>query len=595
MAFNSNSQISYLVLNSLTSGSKYGLEIIESISKQTNGQYILKKPTLYSCLTRMEKKGWISSSYWSESELGGKRHYYSITALGKSTLQELEKEFENISFSDFSANLSENDEQAETVSEEKPVFLQQGNIFDMVKNEEKPQSESITETKSDILENQIDIFSFQNNQEEIEEELSVESEEEPEFIDGGIFITDHIETKEQEKIDRYQSMLEQQDLSPVTEEQEIETIKEEIFDDGKFLDEPKSLTASQEEQNQRLYDTSSELKKYRKRKSFSENQIEMSVVYQKEEDDELERERIRQLKESLLSTRQTNQQQIQQQADVINRQSTYTPQQSTVQTEKVDILNEEREQDDAIFITNPKLRDEEIPIQRKISPANIEVNIYDDNLPAPKRDSNLEPTYKDMMSKLFERKKEKPVTVKSAPQKQVEITQTNTASSFTDYNSLKRYYAGHGIDFKEYKKSSVNINHNTNFLNLINSCILLLVCGIGCAILYGIINGAGLLLNGTNFLFYTVPLAFLVYTIYSFVAFKMLPNKKAVLKYNDWHIWIILLLAVLIVFVINIACGMQVETMAKFITSLTVPIFGLLIALPFNYYITKYVYKKFSK
>ncbi len=594
MAFNSNSQISYLVLNSLTSGSKYGLEIIESISKQTNRQYILKKPTLYSCLTRMEKKGWISSSYWSESELGGKRHYYSITSLGKNTLQELEKDFENISFSDFSASLSENGLQEEIITEEKPVFLQQGNIFDMVKNEEKPHQVKETESKSDILENQIDIFSFQNSPEEIEENQQVETEE-PEFVDGGIFITDRLETKEQEKIDRYQSMLEQQDMSPVTEEQEMETTEEEIFDDGKFLDEPKTLTQSQEEQNQRLYDTSSELKKYRKRKSFSENQIEMSVVYQKEEDDELERERIRQLKESLLSTRQTNQQQIQQQVDVSNRQPTYTPQQTPVHTEKVDITNEELEQDDAIFITNPKLRDEEIPVQRKISPTNIEVNIYDDNLPAPKRDSNLEPTYKDMMSKLFERKKEKSVTVKTAPQKQAEITQINTTGSFTDYNTLKRYYAGHGIDFKEYKKTSVNINHNTNFLNLINSCILLLVCGIGCAILYGIINGAGLLLNGTNFLFYTVPLIFLVYTIYSFIAYKLLPNKKAVLKYNDWHIWIILLLAVLVVFVINIACGMQMETMAKFITPLIVPILGLVIALPFNYYITKFIYKKFSK
>ena len=392
----------------------------------------------------------------------------------------------------------------------------------------------------------------------------------------------------------------EQEQSPITEQQEeMESVKEEIFDDGKFLEEPKSLTPSQEEQNQRLYDTSSELKKYRKRKSFSENQIEMSVVYQREEDDELERERIRQLKESLLSTRQTNQQQIKQQdTETYNnyRPESYTTQQSPSNSEKVEENTEEQEHDDAIFITNPKLRDEDIPVQRKISPTNIEINVYDDNLPAPKRDSSLEPTYKDMMSKLFEKKKEKPVTVKPAPQQQnhVEIMQSNTGS-FTDYNSLKKYYSGHGIEFKEYKKTTVNINHNTNFLNLINSCLLLLASGIGCAILFGIISGANLLVGGTNFLFYTIPLGFLVYTIYSLIAYKVIPSKKAALRYNDWHIWVVFLLSVLIVFVINIACGMQVETITKFLTSLLVPIYGLLVLLPINYYATKYLYKRYSK
>ena len=98
MAFNSNGQVQYLVLDSLKEGSKYGLEIIEYISKKTGGNYIMKKPTLYSCLTRMEKKGYVSSSFWGESELGGKRHYYSITSSGKNTLEELEKDFANANY-----------------------------------------------------------------------------------------------------------------------------------------------------------------------------------------------------------------------------------------------------------------------------------------------------------------------------------------------------------------------------------------------------------------------------------------------------------------------------------------------------------------
>ena len=99
MAFNSNGQISYLVLDSLAEGSKYGLEIIEYITKKTNGGFIMKKPTLYSCLTRMEKKGLVSSSYWGESELGGKRHYYSITDAGRESLKELEETFSGVEVS----------------------------------------------------------------------------------------------------------------------------------------------------------------------------------------------------------------------------------------------------------------------------------------------------------------------------------------------------------------------------------------------------------------------------------------------------------------------------------------------------------------
>ena len=79
----SSGQNTYLILDSLNDGSKYGLEIIEYISKKSGGNYIMKKPSLYSSLTRMEKKGLISSSFWGESELGGKRHYYSITSTGK--------------------------------------------------------------------------------------------------------------------------------------------------------------------------------------------------------------------------------------------------------------------------------------------------------------------------------------------------------------------------------------------------------------------------------------------------------------------------------------------------------------------------------
>lgn len=70
-----------IILTSIKNQSKYGLEIIEEINKKTNGAVLLKQPSLYSALRRLESKGYVSS-HWEESEFGGKRHYYKATELG---------------------------------------------------------------------------------------------------------------------------------------------------------------------------------------------------------------------------------------------------------------------------------------------------------------------------------------------------------------------------------------------------------------------------------------------------------------------------------------------------------------------------------
>lgn len=608
MAFNSNGQIQYLVLDSLSHGSKYGLEIIEFISQKTGGNYIMKKPTLYSCLTRMEKKGLVSSSYWGESEFGGKRHYYTITNEGKKVLEQLAPEFENMQYQTedtLSSNTNNDSTQSQTQTsieeknDDKPIFLQQDSIFNMVKNEEsnsatQSSAQDTNENDSDVVENQIDFFSYQSQQPSIveeedktEENLNTQEQtENKEFVE-----VNNDSSQDFEKINYYQNILENNnypDQSP-----------EEHKDDGKLLDEDEKLTLTpmQEEQNRRLYDTSNELKKYRKRKSFSENQIEMSVVYENAEDNrEIQKSRIEQLKQSMLDARQNGFDNIQQPINTNNQTITHEDNNAfSYKKEEIaeDILKDEDKKDDAIFITNPRIDESQIPIQKKITPPNIEVNIYDDNLPAPKRDSNLEPTYKDMMAKLFERKKEK---VKNDVVLQTEEIQNySDMDSFADYNTLKKYYAGHGIDFKEYKKTSVERSHNTNLLKLITSTVLLLLSGIGCGVLYGILNAVNLIKTETIFMYYTLPILFFVYCIYTLIVYKVSPSKKAAIIYNGIINWAVFVLSSIVVLIINIICGMQYETMNQYLTTLLVPIFGLLLVFPVNYYIKKFLYKKFAK
>ena len=86
----SGSQINKLILQTLQTGDKYGLEIIKDIEESTHGAVVVKQPSLYSALSRMEKKGLISS-FWRDSEIGGRRHYYSLTSLGQEEIKEKKK------------------------------------------------------------------------------------------------------------------------------------------------------------------------------------------------------------------------------------------------------------------------------------------------------------------------------------------------------------------------------------------------------------------------------------------------------------------------------------------------------------------------
>ncbi len=91
-----------LILYELEDGDKYGLEIIKNIQDKTNDQIEIKQPALYNVLKKLEKSRFISS-YWQDSEIGGKRHYYKITEAGKLQLSTLP------SYSDLINKISDNE------------------------------------------------------------------------------------------------------------------------------------------------------------------------------------------------------------------------------------------------------------------------------------------------------------------------------------------------------------------------------------------------------------------------------------------------------------------------------------------------------
>ena len=78
-----------LVLQLLSEEEKYGYQLICELSGQSGAMFLLKEGTLYPILYRMEDDGLVVSK-WSEPK--GKevsRKYYSITAEGRDTLEQL--------------------------------------------------------------------------------------------------------------------------------------------------------------------------------------------------------------------------------------------------------------------------------------------------------------------------------------------------------------------------------------------------------------------------------------------------------------------------------------------------------------------------
>lgn len=83
-----------IILKTLFNGDRYGYEIIKEIQDRTDGEFVIKQPTLYSCLKRLEKQGFIES-YWGDESNGGRRKYFSLTSHGKEVFERYNNEWEH--------------------------------------------------------------------------------------------------------------------------------------------------------------------------------------------------------------------------------------------------------------------------------------------------------------------------------------------------------------------------------------------------------------------------------------------------------------------------------------------------------------------
>jgi len=87
-----------LILTALSSGERYGLEIIEKAHEISERKIKLSLGGLYTTLHRMEEKGLLASRWGESPEVrqGARRKYYKVTGLGIRSLNQAKQLFKAV-------------------------------------------------------------------------------------------------------------------------------------------------------------------------------------------------------------------------------------------------------------------------------------------------------------------------------------------------------------------------------------------------------------------------------------------------------------------------------------------------------------------
>ena len=84
------------VLKLLESGAKYGYELVEQLTAETNGVLEVGQSTLYPLLYNLESQGLIKPQ-WQQADSGRQRKYYSLIGKGKKRLSRDSKQWQAVS------------------------------------------------------------------------------------------------------------------------------------------------------------------------------------------------------------------------------------------------------------------------------------------------------------------------------------------------------------------------------------------------------------------------------------------------------------------------------------------------------------------
>ena len=610
-------QLSFLILNCLLERDFYGLDLITEIYNKSNGRIELKKPSVYSNLTRMEKQGYVSS-YMRSSDLGPNRKYYSITERGRIFYQDLKNYFDrnNIDvfrdFKDFEATTN-----ATVNVRESNASYNNVNYFSLNKTQSSSQNDISNMQNENIEENETsddDYFDFSsldekdNTNDIISEESSVQGNSENENSIKSIQQNNAVQTDSYSikslytdtdinsndknefvnKVTKEDKDLLESDESQKASSSDTVVVDEEIKHEEVKKDDAVFLNSKDvEEYNKRLYDISKDINKYKRKKSFAEDQIAFQVENSSpiSEANERTKSNIEDFKNSILENKgKTNAtyDYSKQVAYRFNKDNmSYQDILNTNKTQK----KEEIVKDDGKFITS-RIEETQVEHARKIEPPRLKIvtetssrdNGY--KMPPPKRDKTIDPSHKEILSRLYSK-------TKTGNNEEVR------ADALYDYNDLRDFYNDQNISFNEYQKPAEKTEHNTNLLYLIVSVATFFLTTIISAVLYGILSSSSLINNSTSFLYILLPALLLIDIAIKFYNYKKYKSWMPNPLLQQWKIWGITFLFSAIVVGLNFICGMSTTNFADFATTTLLPILLAFIILPGRYYLNRFLLIKY--
>ena len=198
--------IDTIILKTMLNEDKYGLDIIKEVSEKSSGTYVLKQPTLYSCLKRLENQELISS-YWVDSDIGGKRHYYKLTDKGREFYDKKQEEWakskfiidnllSNYNYEEY--RLVKKDEYDEILQNKVNAPLPQTNDATSINSEESDAETTATQedfkTQEELVENVVEDNEYEGGDIETEDSVDVyDNDDFSEKIDSEEYISDESE------------------------------------------------------------------------------------------------------------------------------------------------------------------------------------------------------------------------------------------------------------------------------------------------------------------------------------------------------------------------------------------------------------------
>lgn len=533
-------QISTIILMCLSDKDKYGYEIIDEVLNKTNGKMSIKQPSLYSSLKRMEEQKLISS-YWRDSEIGGKRHYYHLTDLGK---KHLEKWQSNFSFENLSQPSA-----SENATQQTHNILQQENLFNISKpnqqNDEKPE---ISQTPENIVaDGQFDLFSSNMNA-QIKNTYSLPSSNNNSSQQNSILTSyEKVEDIPSSKKFEY---IKKSNRSFTDTVKSINSVEE-----RKYIAKPNTINQTCN-QNNFVADNAEPEEKDDSTSNLNSNINQNNLNYEPQQN------------KINLAELQGYMDNAQTQPNTLEIKAEKEPDADVVKS-SVNV-KEEIKKDDGVFITE-RLELSDIPKQPKFEARRFEIYISDNSL-SPKIKSNKKETYEDRLRALYEKSKN------NAENQELELIDSKI--KFSTYKDLQDFYSEQNIKFKPYVKTLYRSNKNfdmirINKLNMLTSLLMFCAFSLLSCLLGIFLSGVESAMYNTPLTYTIIPCVFLIVFLIRLLSYEKSPQKRIAFDINkfkfNWMIMVLSILLIPLVFSINLLAGFTYSTYTQYAVTLLYP------------------------